>query len=54
MSETKPVVVLTDPKPLPKDARCPQCDAKADRRIDGGGFGPKRIVMCGRCGYEFA
>jgi hypothetical protein len=36
----------------PGKAPCPSCKAKADQRVDGGGFGP-RVVLCQACGYEF-
>lgn len=46
-------VVLTDPEPIPADARCPKCNAKPDRRVDAAGFGQKRVIVCGVCGFEF-
>lgn len=48
----QPRVVLTDPKPLPKSAACPQCRAGKDRRVRSGGFGAFHDV-CGQCGFEF-
>jgi hypothetical protein len=32
---------------------CPQCGGGAHLRIDGGGFGPRKLTLCGQCGYEF-
>jgi rubredoxin len=46
-------VILTDPKPFPRDERCPKCQAKPDTRIDAAGFGRVRVIVCGVCGYEF-
>lgn len=51
----KPRIILTEPTPLPRDERCPRCDAKLDKRIDASGFGQVRgsLMLCGVCGYEF-
>jgi len=32
---------------------CPRCKAPEKKRIDGGGFGPAKLTLCGECGYEF-
>lgn len=45
-------IVLTDAKPLPKDSRCPQCRAGADKRMSSSGFGVPHEV-CSVCGFEF-
>lgn len=50
----QPGVVITDPKPIPRDERCPNCDAKPDKRVDAAGFGRVRVTVCGVCGYEFS
>lgn len=53
--ETAPAIVLTDPKPLPRDKRaqnCPQCGAGKDKRVASGGFGTPHPV-CSGCGYEW-
>lgn len=47
------VVKLTDPKPLPRDRRCPQCRAPESERQGVTRFGGKPSQACGRCGYEF-
>lgn len=43
-------VVLTDPKPLPVDTKCPQC--RGDERVTVAGFGVPREA-CRVCGYQF-
>jgi len=48
VSET--TVLLTDPKPLPVDTKCPQC--RGDERVTVAGFGPVREA-CRVCGYQF-
>lgn len=48
----QPSIVLTDPKPLPKDGSCPRCRADQDKRVLSGGFGEPHDI-CGQCGYEF-
>ena len=48
----KPVIVLTDAPPVPKDDRCPQCNAGKRARVRSGGFGVAHPV-CSQCGYEF-
>lgn len=45
-------IVLTDPKPLPKDTNCPTCRASRDRRVPSSGFGEPHDV-CGKCGHDF-
>lgn len=45
-------IALTDPKPLPKDDRCPTCKAGKAARVRSCGFGEAHPV-CGRCGYEW-
>ena len=45
--------VASDRKAKAKADTCPRCGAGPERRIDGGGFGGKSIVNCGRCAYEF-
>lgn len=45
-------IVLTDPPPLPKDARCPQCGAGREARVRSVTFGPDHD-MCNACGYDF-
>ena len=37
----------------PIKAPCPGCGADAGKRIDGSGFGPGKVVLCGQCGHEF-
>lgn len=53
MDDTTPGILLTDPRPLPRDTRCPRCGAKADKRTEACGFGTVRQEICGVCGYEF-
>lgn len=48
----KPTIVLTDPKPLPKDEKCPGCRAGKERRVPSCGFGVPHPI-CGQCGHEF-
>lgn len=48
----RPTIVLTDPKPLPKDDTCPRCRAGKERRVASCGFGEPHPV-CGQCGHEF-
>lgn len=50
--QRQPGIVLTDPKPLPKDTHCPRCRASADKRMLNTGFGNPHDV-CSVCGYEF-
>lgn len=47
-----PGIVLTDPKPLPRDSRCPRCLADRKKRVASSGFGQPHDV-CGQCGYDF-
>jgi hypothetical protein len=48
------VTIGPNGKPVkPVKTPCPQCKAGTDKRIDGGGFGSKKIELCGRCGFEF-
>ena len=50
----EPVIVLTDPAPMPVALEpCPKCGAKPEKRIDGSGFGRRRLTLCGECGHEF-
>ena len=54
MDQTDPkTIVLTDPRPLPKDGRCPRCGAGKDKRVASGHFGAPHDV-CRNCGHEFA
>lgn len=48
-----PGVVLTDPKPLPQDGRCPACAAPTSLRVALAAFGGLPREACSRCGYEF-
>lgn len=48
----KSTLVLTDPKPLKRDDRCPRCRAAADKRVKSGGFGQLHDV-CSVCGHDF-
>lgn len=43
-------VLLTDPKPLPVDPKCPQC--RSEERVIVAGFGPPREA-CRVCGHQF-
>lgn len=52
MSEPAPAITLTDPKPIPADARCPRCGAGPEARVASAGFGEPHPV-CSKCGYEF-
>lgn len=45
-------VILTDPKPIPVDPRCPTCHSDESARVLSGGFGDPHEV-CGKCGHEF-
>lgn len=45
-------VLLTDPKPVPVDPRCPRCRADESARVLSGGFGALHEV-CSECGYDF-
>jgi uncharacterized protein (DUF983 family) len=40
------------PARTPRDTACPQCGAKAERRVLSSGFGQPHDV-CGACGYDF-
>ena len=45
-------IVDASGKPMraPKDARCPQCGAGPDQRVETGGFGgPAHLVCLGGC-----
>ena len=37
----------------PEAAPCPVCQSPASNRINAGGFGPAKVVLCGACGHEF-
>jgi transcription elongation factor Elf1 len=45
-------IVSTEPKPLPKDTKCPRCHAAASKRVLSAGFGNPHDV-CGNCGHDF-
>lgn len=45
-------LVLTDPPPLPKDERCPECGAGPEERQASRTYGPLHDV-CGCCGHDF-
>ena len=45
-------IVLTDPKPLPVDAKCPRCHADESKRVVVNGFGQPHEA-CSQCGYQF-
>ena len=45
-------IVLTDPEPIPKDERCPDCGAGSECRVSSEAFGPLHDV-CGECGHDF-
>lgn len=47
-----PAIVLTDPKPLPKDGRCPQCGAPESKRETVTTFGRRPFQVCSQCGHE--
>lgn len=47
-----PALVLTDPKPLPKDGRCPQCGATESTRQTLTPFGRAPFQVCSQCGRE--
>jgi hypothetical protein len=55
MDAERPGIVLTDPKPLPRDTRCPNptCRAGKEKRVKSAGFGSPHDV-CSQCGYEWA
>jgi uncharacterized protein (DUF983 family) len=46
------IIVLTDPPEIPKDERCPRCDAGKLARQRSMTFGPLHDV-CGVCGHDF-
>lgn len=59
MEATETGIVLTDPKPVAKDKRCPgtfpggrACGAGPDKRVPSSGFGRPHDV-CRECGHEF-
>lgn len=52
MNDQKPLIVLTEPAPLPADETCPQCKAGPERRGPSAGFGQPHI-LCTACGYRF-
>lgn len=49
---TAPKIISTEPKPLPKDDRCPRCRAGREKRVASAGFGQPHDV-CNVCGYEW-
>jgi len=54
MDETpQPTITLTDPKPLPRDPRCPACRAPESKRVPVVPFGGQPWQACGVCGHEF-
>ena len=48
----EPLILSTEPRPLPRDRRCPQCHAGPEKRVASGGFGTPHPV-CSQCGYEW-
>jgi rubredoxin len=50
---SEPAIVLTDPKPIPKDGRCPRCRAPESKRQTLTAFGRQPWEACSSCGYEF-
>lgn len=52
MSEPQ-AIVLTDPKPIPKDGRCPTCRAPEAKRVLLAPFGRLPWQACSVCGHEF-
>lgn len=49
----KSTIILTDPKPLPKDEKCPNCRAGKEKRQPSAGFGADIHPVCSNCGHEF-
>jgi hypothetical protein len=47
----EPLIVSTEPAPVPADERCPRC-RDVDHRVPSGGFG-RPSTLCGKCGYDF-
>jgi len=48
----EPLIVITDPPEIPKDERCPDCDAGKQARRRSMTYGPPHDV-CGVCGHNF-
>lgn len=53
METQAPAIVLTDPKPLPRDGRCPVCRAPEAQRVTCAPFGRPPSQACSQCGHEF-
>jgi rubredoxin len=52
MNTDKPLIVSTEPKPLPRSVLCPGCGSGKDKREASGGFGALHPI-CSKCGHEF-
>jgi hypothetical protein len=50
----EPLIVSTEPPPMPRDERCPNptCTAGPERRGPSGGFGQPTMV-CTKCGHDY-
>lgn len=47
-------LVITDPRPVPRDGRCPTCGAPESARQPVTAFGRRPWQACSACGHEFA
>jgi len=52
MSEAPTGIIVTDARPIPRDGRCPVCQAPESARVTVAPFGRPPSRVCGQCGHE--